>query len=594
MNINAAQEGVAGALGYPLIVKGVRTRLRPLQAVTWAIITVVAATFLYSFVYWNTTQHSNTSPEAAARATIVPLMVMQGVILMGLGTGAVAGGMAKERTYRLLDYQRLTPMRPSAKIIGMLLGLPIREYFMFVVTLPFVAFAAYRGGLAFGILLQFYIVFLSSVLVYHMTGLAAGMAVAKPWRAGAFSQGMVVMLYLILPQFSQYGFTFFEYLTVRPMFLGIVQQHLMPRELSLETVRQALQTYRWESVAFFSMKIHPTLFSLLVQGFAMLCMYTVVSRKWRGETRLPFSKPFAICFFIFTQVFLVGSVIPVLHNDLLFEGLSKGVARSTEMLTNERQTGVLTLLLVTLFIAGVVSLGAVHMTTSTWHQSVHGLRRHHKRGNVGKLSWFDDAASSLPLAIALGLIACISFLAVYRAAMHAERISMGADYGNVLVALLFFLAVLIAAQQVREQGGERVFVMGIFAAWVVPLLAMVVVLSAFNRPVLAAYISLPFPAAGLYISSVMMVDDPLATSANPDMVPHSVASHLNTMFVISLLGYTAAMLALLLRGRRRWNRIERAVTDPTIKAESSVDSVPEVNSAGPAEHPPVPQPQAAS
>ncbi|MEM1354203.1 MAG: hypothetical protein AAGH88_04890 [Planctomycetota bacterium] len=590
MNAHAAKQGLAAAIGFPLIMKGVRTRLRPTRLLTWAAVTVVAATFLYSLVYWNTTQHGNTTPDAASRAVIVPLMVMQGVILMGLGTGAVAGGMAKERTYRLLDYQRLTPMPPSAKIIGMLLGLPIREYFMFALTLPFVGWAAYRGGLNPWVLFQFYVVFLSSVLVYHMTALAAGMAVSKPWRAGAFAQGMVVVLYLLLPQFSQFGFTFFEYLTVRPTFLGLVQVHLMSDGLSSEVWRESLQAYRWESVAFFNMQIPPTVFSLVVQGFALVSMYTIVSRKWGGESRLSFSKPFALVFFIITQVFLLGNLIPFIYNDQLFQDLARGVASGASVRGDENQVGVLTVLLVTLAVSGVVCLAVIHMTTSTWHQSVHGLRRHRKRGSDERLSWTDDAATSLPLALSLGLVSCISFVIIYHHAMSAGRISMGSDYGNVLVALLLYLGVLMTGQQLREQGGERIFVMGLFCGWIVPALTMIVVLSAFGRMVMAGYISLPFPAAGFYIAGVMMVDDTTSATANRELMPEPVAAHMRTMLTMSVAGYWVVALGLVLRSRRRWQRIESVVSGSKERAERQDDS----SVTMPAEYPPVPQPQAAN
>ena len=49
------------------------------------------------------------------------------LIMTVLGTGAVTGGIARERAGALVDYQRLTPMPPAAKIRGYLFGLPVRE-----------------------------------------------------------------------------------------------------------------------------------------------------------------------------------------------------------------------------------------------------------------------------------------------------------------------------------------------------------------------------------------------------------------------------------------------------------------------------------
>ena len=73
---------------------------------SWGMVTVVASLFLYFVVAGLASNKANTPPDEAARDAILPLLILQGVILMVMGTGAVAGGMARERTYRLLDYQR--------------------------------------------------------------------------------------------------------------------------------------------------------------------------------------------------------------------------------------------------------------------------------------------------------------------------------------------------------------------------------------------------------------------------------------------------------------------------------------------------------
>lgn len=336
----------------PLVIRGIRTRLRLSLMFSWGIVTIVASMFLYILVSGNAIKFDNVSPQEAARDAILPLLIMQGLILMVLGTGAVAGGVARERTYRLLDYQRLTPMTPSAKIVGLLIGLPIREYFMFFVSVPFVFYAASRGGLAPGVLIQFYIVFLTSAVLYHMTGLAAGMIVDKPWQAGTLSQGLVVVLYVALPQVSNFGFTFFEHLTARPVFYGLVNQHLLPDGIE-GSVQSLLQDPRYESVPFFGMVLPPLLFSLAVQGFAIITLFVMVFRKWRSEKRLSFSKGYALLFFAVIQLFLVGSVLPFIHNDLLFSQLVDAYVE-IDNVGKPQQTFVFAMLLITMVVSGCV------------------------------------------------------------------------------------------------------------------------------------------------------------------------------------------------------------------------------------------------
>ena len=553
----------------PLVIRGIRSRLRPQHAISWGLVTIVASTFLYVMVAKNLTRHGpNIPPVEAAREAIIPLLILQGVILMIMGTGAVAGGMARERTYRLLDYQRLTPMRPSAKIIGMLIGLPIREYCLFAITLPFVFYAAWVGQMPFGVLAKFYVVFLSSTLVYHMTGLVAGMIVDKPWRAGTVSQGLVVLLYLALPQISNAGFSFFEHLTARPVFYGLVQQHIMPKQL-VEAFMATVNYKRHETVSFFGMEIPPTYFSLAVQGFALVSLYVIVYRKWQGEWRLPFSKGFALLFFAIAQFFLVGSIQPVLRHDRLFSLLAETATQ--DLLTRSSAYVVFIVLFLCQAVSGVVAMLVLHLTTPSWHQSVMALRRAQKRG-VMKLSWTDDAASTLPLAVACGLLSCLGFLAVYQTAVSAGRIAVDNSIGEVAAILVLFFVVLITVQQVREQFSERLFIMALFLFWVVPFLTMIVVWTAFNKQVLALYLAVPFPAAAFWTGSAMLVSD-LGSSQDREMVPLVMSPHARTIVALTIGLYGGSASLLLISARRRWQRIRIAAggsAEPDARVATSV------------------------
>ena len=80
-----------------------------------------------------------------ARLPILWLLGAQAVILLLLGSGQVAGGNDRRIGRRQRDYQRLVPMSPLAKTLGYLFGLPIREYIMFLSTLPLTALCLWKG-----------------------------------------------------------------------------------------------------------------------------------------------------------------------------------------------------------------------------------------------------------------------------------------------------------------------------------------------------------------------------------------------------------------------------------------------------------------
>lgn len=558
----------------PLIMRGVRTRLRLPMMLSWGIVTIVASTFLYVMVRFNFGKFDNVSPQEAARDAIPVLLIMQGLILMVLGTGAVAGGMARERTYRLLDYQRLTPMTPTAKIVGLLVGLPIREYFMFAVSVPFVFFAAYRGELAFGILIQFYIVFIISAILYHMTGLAAGMIVDKPWQAGTLSQGLVVVLYIALPHISTFGFTFFEHLTARPVFYGLVNEHLLPDGLE-GAVQSMLQDPRYQTVPFFGMTLPPLLFSLAVQGFAILTLYVIVFRKWQSEKRLSFSKGYALLFFAVIQLFLVGSVLPFIQNDAMFGKLVEAYVE-IDNVGKPQQTFIFAILLITLVVSGCAALLTLFLCTPNWYQSLAGYRRVVRKGKT-KLRWDDDAASGLSVALGCLLMTSLSFLMVYQAADDAGRIVASNPVYEILLPLLLFAVVLFTMQQIIEQFSEQVLVMVLFGCWLVPVLAAIIVWTVGGMPIEAVYLALFFPFIGLYLASAMLMSDS-NTPMSPDVLPEAITAHGPAIVVVSVLVYGLATVVMLGRSRRRWAKLrslagiasEPAATQASMPSDSSV------------------------
>lgn len=550
----------------PLIMRGIRTRLRLSLMLSWGIVTIVASMFLYILVSGNAIRFDNVTPQEAARDAILPLLIMQGLILMVLGTGAVAGGMARERTYRLLDYQRLTPMSPGAKIVGLLLGLPIREYFMFAVSLPFVFYAAHKGGMSFGVLIQFYIVFITSAVVYHMTGLAAGMIVDKPWQAGTLSQGLVVVLYIALPQASNFGFTFFEHLTARPVFYGLVNQHLLPDGIE-GAVQGLLQDPRYQAVPFFGMMLPPLLFSLAVQGFAILTLYVMVYRKWRSEKRLSFSKGYALLFYAVIQVFLIGSVLPFIQNDVLFGELVKAYVEVDDV-GRPQQVFIFAILLITLLASGCAALLTLFLSTPNWYQSLAGYRRVLRKGKA-MLRWDDDAASGLSVAVGCLLMAVLSFIVVYQAADEAGRIVANNPLYEIVLPLLLFAVVLFTMQQIIEQFSEQVLVMTLFGGWLVPVLAGIIVWTVGNSPIEAVYIMLLFPFVGLALASALLLSDgqmPMST----DVLPEDIAGHASVIVVLSILLYGLATVVLLGRSWRRWQRIKSLAGAAT---EASDDSL---------------------
>ena len=405
----------------PIMVKCARSRMRWQHMVSWGIVLFTLTAFFVSSVYFPMVERDITEPRYAARMILMPVIIIQSVVLMLSGTGAVASGMARERLKELVDYHRMTPMSPGRKLVGFLFGLPAREYFLFALTIPFVVFAVIAGDFPLDTLAHFYVVFFTSVMVYHLVGLVAGMVVPKPYFALLLSQGLVFALYFLLPLLSQFGITFFEFLTIRPTLMGLVAQEIetaSPGAAEIASSRLAsLDGFR--DVPVFDMLVHPTVYTFMVQSFLIVLLITVVLRKWKNEQSHLFSKLQGVLAFTGLAAFVMASVWAMLtRNDMIPQQLLDMMERHDAHPTTSVFPGARVFTMTALL--GTAAVGVTGAITSTKLTFERGVRRAMKLGRRG-LGFDTDAASGLPAAMAMvGVyIACIA-LAVLAAARKGE------------------------------------------------------------------------------------------------------------------------------------------------------------------------------
>ncbi len=530
---------LADFIGWPIIVKSARARLRAKHMLSWGIVTFVLTAFVCLIVYLTTTERGLATVEEAATGMVIPIIIIQAVILMLLGTGAVASGMSIEREKGLLDYQRMTPIRPTGKIVGYMLGLPVREYFLFSLTLPFLAFAVLKSNLSIWTMLHFYAVFFTSVWVYHMTGLVAGMASSKPRFASMTSQGMVVLLYFVLPYFTYFGMTFFEFLTIRPTLFGMIGQELQRMdsitEIAFTSRFPSLDDYR--SVPFYSLFLHPTVYTILVQSFLLLTMFSVVFRKWKDEFAHPFSKLFGAFLYAGTIMFALGSLWPHVANDEAFASITRFDGALSEL-----TPGWILWLFMTLLcsIAGVMALLVIHFTTPNKHTIVKGVRLARKRGR-NRVPFNSDAATSAPLAFFISAVGIGAGTALFALALRQEYfIGHAPPLLLALAPIVWFAAIVLFIQGFRERFGARIFLVGLFVLWVIPIMTSLLALAAYGWLITGAYLAIPCPPAGFVeiISTVFDATGPI-NGEDIEYTPPELASHMNTLTAISVGLYVA-------------------------------------------------------
>lgn len=543
----------------PLLLKGARSRVRLKHLLSWGVVTITITAFVSLMTYMTMTEQELASPQDAAKAVLPGIIVIQSILLMMFGTGAVASGVSAERDEGLLDYVRMTPMSPTSKIIGYLFGLPAREYVLFAITLPFVVVAVVVSGFSVLTLLHFYAVFFTSVWIYHMTGMVAGVVSKKPRMASMMSMGLVAVLYFALPNLSRVGITFFEFITIRPVFFGLLQQEL-PESMRSQAEATGIDSFR--DVPLYWGMVHPTLYTLMVQGFMLAVMFSVVHRRWRDQAAHVFSKLGALLVYVGVLVFLIGSVSAIVVNDDAYRqifgafGGAIGAGRSPESLE--------LLLIIALMIMGGAYLLLISCVTPSRHTAAAGFRRAHKLGRAG-LGANADAASSLPLALLMTLVTLAAgAFVLWLVGREGDYYQGGPSAGSAAVLAVSIAGVALFIQGVRERAGYLVFGVSMFLLWMIPFFAMMIMYAAFEAFVPGSYIGLPCPPVLLVFAIGQMLETTTPLSgASPDYLPEPMAAYAASITLVGGVGY--ALAALLAQGvrHRSWRSLRRGImTDP--------------------------------
>jgi hypothetical protein len=178
----------------PLVRRYAQSRLRMVDFGVRALLVLLIAGFIFSAIRGGG-HRTNVDPIDLARIPLIPLLFLQGFILFVFATGQVAGGMTSEADEGVLDYQRLAPMTPLAKVVGYLFGLPIREWALFAMTLPLSFYSLWKGQVPLMVGVQLYGVFIVAGILHHLTGLVAGTVIRNRRFAFLGSIALVLLLY---------------------------------------------------------------------------------------------------------------------------------------------------------------------------------------------------------------------------------------------------------------------------------------------------------------------------------------------------------------------------------------------------------------
>lgn len=479
----------------PRIVLGIRERLRFKNLLSSGLFSLILCSTLYLAAFLDGMQTilpAEVSPSGenelisipmnGAREAFTVLLVLQGFYLMFLGTGRVASVTAEEKETGLLDYQRMTPMSPPAKILGYLFGLPAKEYFMFFLTLPFLLHCAVVGEIPLLNLLHLYAVFFSSVILYHLTAHVIGMVVSKPRAASWVARISVLGLYIFLPVLGQAGISFLSFLTIIPTYFGKILPHLLAEGTDQLGRFEGQAVAFWQEVPFFTTTVSPTTFTFGMQGLFLLTLFCTAYRKWRLDSLPALSKPTAIGLFLILQFLLLGSLWPFFSlgeaSGLLGQALQLDPAKTglPNQLKHATQPAIAMIVVQsTFFLLNLAALLVlINICCPNPHLRLKGVQRKERLG-ISQIPFLADEATGGPLVVLLSLIcisvfACLHYLAVSSEQVNAVSHSINA----VLLPGFLFFSSALSLRAAREQWFNIGFWGYVGGLWVTPMLACLV------------------------------------------------------------------------------------------------------------------------
>ena len=491
----------------PIFRRYCQSRLRPGALGVGLLVTVLIAGFIVTLVH-SIGVREHMKPSDAARLGIIPLLVWQGLILFVFGTAQVAGGMTAERDEGVIDYQRLIPMSALSKVFGYLFGLPVREYVLFLASLPFTAWSLWRGEVAWTVWLPLYAVVFTSTLLYHFTGLVTGTVVRNRRWAFLFSISVVFALYTVIPQTAKFGLVFFKYLTVTPVFEESLTGILPSSAASVARLAERLIP----TVKFFGLDFSEAVFTAFSQGGLIITFIIMLCRKWRRAEAHLLGKLWATGFFIWIQILLLGNALPLIDPGNLFP--SRAFAGMFQIARQRNWTNWTPQPMEAVAMSGIyglVTLGLIFILagiiTPSRENQVRGWRRARKQG-ASSLPRLSDASTAFWAVLVMAIAGAAGWFLFTRALVESRWFP---GHEVPLLTFGYFAAVMLAGgvgfQALLEAKGGRVIGLVTIFVGIVPVMAGVVLAAISDRMIpLASWlngispVSLPVYAAGTLLS----------------------------------------------------------------------------------------------
>jgi hypothetical protein len=485
----------------PLVVKHLRSRLRPWPTATWVSVVLVACVG----IVWS---HQFAFGMFGSGWELQMLLWAQ-IFLIGIQAGyQISAAVGGARESGIFDYHRISPLPPSWIALGFLLGAPAREWLMFAVTVPFTLLAANQSDIGVLGFLQLEIPLVLSGLILQGVSMLVTLVMRKP--KGATQGGAAALLIFAMA----FGWPFAN---LMGMVTGFLYGGTEDESRSLD---------------FFGVPLHWLLFVLLYMGAAMGFTLTAVIRKARSDRAHALSKPLALACLATVAVLVLGCTWQ-------FKGSRYAV-------------------LTTLYVlASWAIMLLVPTVTVDRAEYTRGLKRAWAAGRRRPGLWSADASSQWTIYAMAGIVAIAGTI--------SWEVLLGRARGSssVCVAVAFFSVAMVGLglQYVKlrlGRYGPSVLAVLLFLSWVVPLILGVTLVSARASEGAYSTVLALSPVAGLSLtcgSDAMFLVERMRTI--PGMPEIASADLIRLAAIGPVLSFASVFAFLLVAVQRRFDQAVR-------------------------------------
>ncbi|WP_165222287.1 ABC transporter permease [Aquisphaera insulae] len=430
-------------LDNPMFLRHVRSRCRRPALISGAIITgAICLCIAYVAFQFGTFQTGGAFGSVLA---------VQGVLLCLMGASQVGTSVASARASGMLDFHRVSPLTPTELTLGYFFGAPIREYLLFLITIPLSLLCVAAGTPDIRGFVQVMIALIAFAWVAQAIALINGLTSKRPSMAKGIVWPIIVIGLTSGSFFPSFGFV----------------ANLLDRDPRLD---------------FFGVSLPWLAVVLLYQAPILLVAFLASRRKFESERLHPLSKPQAIGAMAVAGTLAVGSTWSSTESD--FIGL--------------------------LILYVLVALGIFLTITVTPTQADHykGLLRCLRKGEE-RPSWLADFALNRPFLVVICGIVLGSTTLVWQRSLSQTQIAYSglrdgfplAIANGVLVIAYFGLAYQYFLARFGRRG-MTFLTLFVFMAWLLPLfLGTIIVASDYRAGSQAQVVYALSPLAGIGLSA---------------------------------------------------------------------------------------------